>query len=99
MNRVITGKDVVLTAQVSSLWRRWFPPLPILDGPPEFLQAMMSFATRCTRPYTCASDAQVAAALFVVGKIGGWFTSLGLMYTGAAPALAVARQASLLLTN
>ena len=26
---------------------------------------------------------QVALALFVVGKVGAWFTSLGLLYTGA----------------
>lgn len=26
---------------------------------------------------------QVALALFLVGKVGSWFTSLGLLYTGA----------------
>ena len=26
---------------------------------------------------------QVALALFVIGKVGAWFTSLGLLYTGA----------------
>ena len=30
---------------------------------------------------------QVAAALFLIAKVGNWFTSLGLLYTGEHVAL------------
>lgn len=32
---------------------------------------------------------QVALALFIIGKVGSWFTSLGLLYTGATRAAAL----------
>jgi len=67
INRVITGKEVVLSGQV----RGW-------------LWLLHQDARLCVMPQLSgATVPQVALALFLVGKVGSWFTSLGLLYTGA----------------
>ena len=64
---MITGKEVVLSGQVR--------------GTLIILLAFL-WLLPCLRPDVLLRP-QVALALFVVGKVGAWFTSLGLLYTGA----------------
>ncbi len=66
-NRVFTGKEVVLSAQV------WFPGRSLSMDPSLLLG--LQFDNQLF-------GWQVAAALFAIAKVGNWFTSLGLLYTG-----------------
>ena len=70
-NRVFTGKEVVLSAQVCV---DHFPELCIYVE-------LLGHSAWSHLVIPLLMESQVAGVLFLVGKIGGWFTSLGLLYT------------------